>query len=115
MDKLYVIVRSDLPAGLEAAQCCHAMRLFAAEHPETERAWYEGSNNLVLLSVPSEGKLKALAANLEAHGLKVSSFTEPDLDGQTTAITVEPGAGKLLSTLPLALRDPCRGCVFLAA
>jgi peptidyl-tRNA hydrolase len=103
MDKLYVVVRSDLPAGLQAAQSCHAMRLFAAEHEDVEREWFASSNNLVVLCKSSEEELAKLASNLEV-AFAVSRFYEPDLDNELTAICVEPGAGRLLSTLPLALR-----------
>lgn len=37
MEKLYIIVRADLPAGAQVAQSCHAMRLFVHEHPDDAR------------------------------------------------------------------------------
>ena len=102
MEKLFVIVRADLPAGLQVAQACHALRQFVAEHPETDRAWFEGSNNLVVLQVPSEGALLALAER--AHGVPASVFREPDLGDQATAIAIGPAGSALVAQLPLALR-----------
>lgn len=40
MEKLYIIVRGDLPAGAQCAQACHAISTFAAEHPEVHLSWH---------------------------------------------------------------------------
>lgn len=102
MQKLYVIVRSDLAPGLQLAQACHALRLFAADHPEVDKAWYEGSSNLVVLQAPSEEELLALAAR--AGEVPTSVFREPDLGDEVTAIALGPTGAGLVSQLPLALR-----------
>jgi peptidyl-tRNA hydrolase len=101
-EKLYIVVRADLKPGLQAAQACHALRLFSAEHPEEDRAWYEGSNNLVLLQVPDERELLALRE--KADGCPASLFREPDLGGEATALAFGPAARKTVSNLPLLLR-----------
>lgn len=98
MEKLYVVVRNDLPPGLQTAQACHALREFAHRFPELDRRWFESSNNLVVLQVPTLGDLEGLVA----IGSLVAPFYEPDLGGELTAAAF--GDGRLLSSLPLALR-----------
>ena len=100
--KQYIVVRTDLTPGAQAAQACHALRLFGEEHPEIARHWYENSSNLVLLGVPDEKALESLCE--KSAGFAYSKFHEPDLGDSLTAIGLEPGAGKLLGNLPLLLR-----------
>ncbi len=73
-EKLYIIVRADLPAGLQISQSVHAARQFAACHPETERRWFTESNNVVILSVPDEAALDALRARAETEGIEHTAF-----------------------------------------
>lgn len=54
MEKLYVVVRDDLPPGLQIAQAIHACRAFHADHPAVETAWHTTSNTIAVLSVPDE-------------------------------------------------------------
>jgi len=96
------VVRADLKPGLQAAQACHALRLFSAEHPEEDRAWYEGSNNLVLLQVPDEKALLALRD--QANGCPASLFREPDVGDEATALALGSSARRIVSNLPLLLR-----------
>ena len=114
-DKLYIVVRADLPAGLQLPQSYHAGRLFAAEHPALEQYWYEHSNNLVIVSVPNKEALAKLAYEMTVRGLAVSMFREPDLGGEPTALAVEPAGGKMLSRHPLALRAQDLGATRAAA
>ena len=97
--KLYVVVDEGLTPGLKIAQGGHALCAFESEHPEVYRDWHDNSNNLVCLQ---SGDLGTLAASLEEKGFKVSRFHEPDLDDRMTAFSVEPAAGRYLSSLPLA-------------
>jgi len=101
--KLYLVTRSDLPAGQQAVQAAHALREFSAQHPEVDRHWYETSNHLAILVVPNEEALFRLVERAEVQGLKVSVFKEPDRDHETTAIALEPEAKRLCKNLPLAL------------
>lgn len=97
MKRLYVVVRADLPPGLQMAQACHATRAFGLQNPGADVG-----DNLVVLQVPGEAELRGLfQATLDYD---MACFSEPDLGGQLTAIAVEGSAGPLLSTLPLALR-----------
>lgn len=97
--KLYVIVAAALATGLKMAQACHALRQFAEEYPELDQAWFEQSNNLVVLQVDD---VPSLAELLEEHGIRLARFHEPDLDNELTAICVEPSAKKQLARLHLA-------------
>lgn len=103
MDKLFVVVRADLPPGLQLPQSCHALRLFAAEHPEIESRWYVESNNLVVLATPDKEALTKLAYDCARDGIEVSMFREPDCDNEPTALAVGPRARKRLARYPLAL------------
>jgi len=103
MDKLYVIVRRDLPSqGAVVAQACHGMRAFAAAHPEVEKDWYDKSNNLVVLAADGESALADIATAARAKGLRLAEFREPDYGDTLTALALEPAAKPLLRRLPLA-------------
>lgn len=92
--------------GYQAVQSMHALRQFTAEHPDIDKAWFEQSNYLGLLSVQNEEELVRLLADANERGIETSVFREPDIDNQMTAIALSPGpkSKKLCSRLPLALR-----------
>lgn len=104
-DKLFVITRSDLPPGARAAQLTHAALAFAFEHPEIAKAWHVGSNNIVLLEAKDEAALHAIGARAGAAGIAWTMFREPDFDNATTAIAIAPEGWRIVSSLPLALRE----------
>jgi hypothetical protein len=107
MDRLYVITRADLAPGAQLAQACHAVSAFAVANPEQHLEWHTHGQNLVVLAAGDEHKLSRLLDALEdAHGQKCAAFFEPDFGGRLTAFAVSDAAGKLLSSLPLALRGP---------
>lgn len=87
---LYVVVRADLAPGLQMAQAIHAQRLFAEEHAEVERAWYEASNTISVVHVSGQDALLDVRATAEARGIATSLFEEPDLNGAPTALAVAP-------------------------
>lgn len=106
MNKLFTVVRSDLSAGARIAQTAHAVAAFATAHPEPFQAWaLPEQRNVVCLEAP---ELELLLSRLQAAGVHCATFRETDLDGQLTAIACEERASKLLSSLPLAGRDPNR-------
>ncbi len=104
--RVYVVVRADLPPGQQAVQACHAALRLA---DETAGAY--GDATLVLLTVPGEKALLALASRIERRAalprgwnLALAVFRESDLGGQATALaTDEEAARPLLRNLPLAL------------
>lgn len=106
-DKLYIITRSDMSAGYQAVQSCHALRQFVAEHPDIDNQWFTQSNYLALLCVSSEIELMRLIACANDENLRWSAFREPDIGGEITAITIEPNIKTvvLCKGLPLALKD----------
>lgn len=99
-----MVARADLLPGLQAAQCCHALRLFCADHKVEENFWYEKSNNLVLLQVPDRESLVALQKRAFNQGVSVSLFCEPDLGNEPTALTLGFGAKGLVSNFSLLLK-----------
>lgn len=106
MKKLFVVIRNDLDHGLQLAQAIHAAMLFGYEHPEETKAWIEGSNNIIVKRVADETELKALLKKAGPAYMDISSFQEPDLDGQTTAAALGgSGVQSLLWHLPLAGRS----------
>ena len=105
MDKLFVITRSDLNPGAQLAQSAHALSAFACAFPDEHRAWHEGSNNLVALSVPDEAALQRLLQTAVCRLVACAQFREPDFGDELTAVALfGDKAARLVSSLPLALR-----------
>lgn len=104
MDRFYVVVRADLPIGDQATQSTHAALAFACEHPELTRGWHQASKSLILLAVPDEAALRSLYEHAEAYAR--AKFEEEDIGGELTAIALAGDARKLVSCLPLALKEP---------
>lgn len=102
-DKLFLVGRADLPAGLLAAQLVHAQRQFQDEHADLERVWYTVSNTVALLAVQDERALVELAEKVRQSGIPVSVWREPDLADSVTAITIAPAGRRHVRKLPLAL------------
>lgn len=96
--RLYVVVRADIPAGLQLAQACHVTREFTLAHPEEDVG-----ENLVVLHAPNEPELARLVHTVDPLCLS-SIFYEPDLGGAMTAVAFSGDARRHLSSLPLALR-----------
>lgn len=107
MIKLYLITRRDLEPGAQASQLVHAMTEFCLHHPEITKNWHSVSNTVVLLSVANEQELKKLQNKAHKLDIICSSFREPDLDDQLTAIVLEPteNSKMLCKNLPLALTN----------
>lgn len=97
--KLFVVVKQTLSSGLKMAQALHAFRAFQSAFPVVEAYWHAEHNNIVVLQVED---IEALTGRLDAAKVRLSKFREPDRNDELTAICVEPGAWRLLSSLPLA-------------
>lgn len=102
MPKLYLVTRRDLAAGLAAAQIAHAAILWATSRPiEEVRRWMQESNTIVICAVADEAELKDKLATAPGG----VGFTDPDINGEMTAIALDPGnsSKKECRGLPLFL------------
>jgi hypothetical protein len=88
---VYIVVRTDLPLHQQIIQAAHAAteaaQYFAPVPPETP-------DNIVLLSVPDETALVAMADRLKGDDIKCRLIREPDLSNAATALSTEPLGGK---------------------
>jgi peptidyl-tRNA hydrolase len=107
LDRLYIAVRSDLSPGLQLAQSTHAAFHFCIDWPALARAWLTESNFLVIVAVPDEDALAALAAEAVEEGIARTIVREPDLENSITAVALQPGAEarRLCAQFPLALKE----------
>ena len=106
-DRLYIVVRADLPAGSQMAQAIHAAFLFSQEHPDLTGLWHRDSQYLVVLAAPSEQALHDLSFKALHRGIPHSVWSEPDMGNELTALAFAPGnqARRLCANLPLAMRE----------
>jgi peptidyl-tRNA hydrolase len=104
---LYIVVRSDLSPGLQAAQAVHAAFAFGHRHSNLVGQWITESNFLVIVAVPDEDSLRAFAEEAFTRNIVKVNVTEPDLDNELTAVALAPGnaAKKLCANLPLAMKQ----------
>jgi hypothetical protein len=77
----------------------HAAIEFALAFPGVAAA----APTLVVLVARDELSLFWLRDDALTKGLRVAAFHEPDFDGALTALALEPAAGPLVASLPLAL------------
>lgn len=102
-DRLYVLVRADLPPGPRAVQACHAALQFAHEHYTVFRDWVRLSNHLIVKEAPDEATLRSVVDLARLRGHKHVLWSEPDLGNSLTAVAVEPAGRRLFGRFPLAL------------
>ena len=100
-----MVTRKDLNPGYQIAQAGHAIAQFMLDHPEQANQW--NNNYLICLSVEDENQLNNLLAKIQAQGIPVSYFLEPDIGHELTAIAFQgtEKASKLTSSIPLALKS----------
>lgn len=102
---MYVLVRQDLPIGLQMAQAIHAAVELALTHPVRAKK----TPNTVVLSVLDEDDLCGWSERIDEQCLVTDvnvpykMFREPDLGNEYTALATFSD-GKLFSNLPLAGR-----------
>ncbi len=94
------MIRRDLPIGILAAQLVHAAG-------ESSPGNLSPGTNAVVLGVPNEAALRAVAQRLEDAGIAFVRVEEPDAPylGQLMAIGLRPARKEVvrraLSSLPL--------------
>lgn len=88
-------------------QPAHALAQFAVEHHNKFIDWQNFHKNLIVLAVDSEEELHKLLLRARIKNIALSSFREPDIKNQLTAIALEPGEEtySLTGNLNLALKD----------
>lgn len=66
--------------------------------------WNADSNNVVVVSVPDEEALAAIATRAVEEGIVRTIVREPDLDNSICAVALQPGvdAQKICASMPLA-------------
>ena len=98
--KLYVLVRIDLPSKAQVAvQSGHAVAEFLLDHTNIDEYWFNGI--LVYLQVKNEDELKWWQYKLTKKKMMYSSFQEPDLKDEITAIAALTDNEKFFNKLQL--------------
>ena len=93
-NRLYVLVRKDLPESYRAVQAGHAV----AEWLLHNQTWQ--NETLIYLGVKNEDSLKRWANKLTFKDMEYVAFREPDIGNQITAIA-SLGNGKIFKNLEL--------------
>ena len=117
MKRLYILTRNDLQnvykrddnielfdPSYQAVQGAHAVAQFVLDYPDNE--WKNGF--LIFLAVEDEGELEEWWGELNYQNemkskgkqFPMSTFNEPDLDNQLTAIAVYTN-GRMFRKLPI--------------
>lgn len=100
-ERLYVVVRADLPIGLQMAQACHAAYRFAVVHGSVDIG-----ETMVVLHAPDEKDLVELGMLVHGRGdIPLTAFVEPDLNNEVTAVAFSGAAKPFLRHLPLAFKS----------
>lgn len=95
--KMYCLVRKDLGKDYRGVQAGHAIAQYFLDHDKPSN-WDNGT--MIFLGVEDENSLKKWKDKLSANESKHSSFIEPDIGDELTAISIIDD-GKQFSNLPL--------------
>jgi len=79
---------------------------FIFQHGDIANVWHNISNYIILCSVPTETDLHAVHKSLRGINIPFTTFTEPDLNNELTAIAIAPcdEAAVFCSQFKLAFR-----------
>lgn len=100
-ERLYVVVRADLPIGLQMAQVVHVALRYGRE-------WWvddeEEDETVVVLWAKNEQELKDIRWQVWQRTAiaRCYDFAEPDLGGELTVIMLDGRVKDLVRHLPLA-------------
>ena len=81
---MYIIVRDDLNSIYKMVQGSHALAQFMLEHTQIANEW--NNNTIVFVKTNNEQSLHKWKRRLEIDEKTFSTFYEPDIDNQLTAI-----------------------------
>ena len=83
MHKMYCIIRKDMKPSYQACQGGHAIAEYFIEHGKHE-TWDNGT--MIYLKAKSESHLLKIKDELAKDGIKHSTFIEPDIGHEHTAL-----------------------------
>lgn len=83
MQKLFVLIRTDLNLSYGAVQAGHAVAEWMLQYGQGSE-WQNGT--LIYLGVKNEEMLKIWKDKIDMKGLQCAEFREPDIGNQITAI-----------------------------
>ena len=85
MNKMFILVRKDLGSPYKLVQGAHALAQYALENTQLFNEW--GNQTIVFLDVNDEKALHKWKDKLFYSDKVISTFREPDIDNQLTAIS----------------------------
>lgn len=95
--KMYCLIRKDLAKNYQGVQGGHAIAQYFIEHGLHD-TWDNGT--MIFLGVDNEEHLKEWSEHLNDEGINHSTFIEPDIGDELTALaTID--CGKRFSNLGL--------------
>lgn len=95
--KMYCLIRQDLDKDYRAVQAGHAIAEYFLDHG-IPTSWDNGI--MIYLGVKDEHSLKQWSKKLDDDNIKHSTFFEPDIGDELTALSIIDD-GKRFSNLPL--------------
>lgn len=101
-DKLYVVVRKDMPTGVQMAQQGHAISEYWCQHQSSAKEWHDLSNFICVLHIDNEPQLKRLMADAYDRYIPAAHFCEPDMNDAMTAGVIHHSGKALVKDLQLA-------------
>lgn len=87
--KLYIIVRADIPVGYRVAQSVHAAFRFATEYQWLTSKWMNVSEHICCVEVDTLTELESYVDLAEVYDVAHSTFHEPDMFDELTAVALE--------------------------
>lgn len=98
MSSLFILIRNDLKSeSYKAVQAGHAVAQFMMDHPSSD--WK--NSYLIYVTVDNEQELRRWEFKLRLKGLATTSFFEPDLGDQMTALACHTSDRKTFGKLKL--------------
>ena len=102
-DRMYVVVRKDLPLSQIVVQASHAVAEYLLNYRQPPLGVGDWDNGkMVVLGVRSLEELNEIQETLRTGGMSFSVFKETDLDNEATALAfIHRGRCSFLDHLPM--------------